>query len=251
MRPVSRGTTYSDPETNGPAPVRYAVGGTMLSAQRARVLEQLQHAVTATTVEDTATRMRMHPNTARKHLEALVERGLATRAVAAAAGRGRPAWSYSAAEEPPEPDPRVRDYAGLASALAAQISRTSSDPEGDALAAGEAWGRSLVADEPSGSRTYARAQLVTLFAELGFDPRPDAQAGTVRLRRCPLLDAARANPEVVCPVHLGIARGAAAALGGEAEAISLAAFAEPGACVLTLGLGSKRGRSATERTSRP
>ncbi len=105
MRPVSRGTTYANPETNGPAPVRYAVGGTMLSAQRARVLEQLQHAVTATTVEETATRMRIHPNTARKHLEALVERGLATRELAAAGGRGRPAWSYSAVAEQPEPGP--------------------------------------------------------------------------------------------------------------------------------------------------
>ncbi len=43
-------------------------------------------------------------------------------------------------------------------------------------------------------------------------PRP---YGSVR---CPLLDAARANPEVVCPVHLGIARGAVAALGGDPEA---------------------------------
>ena len=31
MRPASRGTTFSDPDTNGPAPARYAVGGTMLS----------------------------------------------------------------------------------------------------------------------------------------------------------------------------------------------------------------------------
>ena len=38
----------------------------------------------------------------------------------------------------------MRDYAGLATALAEQISRTSADPAGDALAAGQAWGRSLV-----------------------------------------------------------------------------------------------------------
>src|SRR5688572_15834605 len=167
--------------------------------------------------------MRMHPNTARKHLEALVERGLATRELAPVDGRGRPAWSYTAVDEHPEPDPRVRDYAGLASALAAQISRTSADPEGDALAAGEAWGRSLVAAELPGSPAKARAKVVALFTEMGFDPQTDAQATTVRLRSCPLLDAARAHPKVVCPVHLGIARGATAALGGEPDATSLVA----------------------------
>ena len=250
MPTAARGTTISDPGTNGPAPARYAVGGTLLSAQRARVLEQLQHGVTAATVEETATRMRMHPNTARKHLDALVERGLATRELAPALGRGRPPWSYSAADRA-EPDPRVRDYAGLATALAAQISRTSADPEGDALAAGEAWGRSLVADEPAGSPAHARRRVVALFADLGFDPQTEGRATTVRLRRCPLLDAARANPEVVCPVHLGITRGALAALGGDPDAASLAAFAEPGACLLTLGLGSQRTRRATGRTSRP
>jgi predicted ArsR family transcriptional regulator len=253
--PVARGTTIFDPGTNGPAPARYAAGGILLSPQRARVLEHLRYAVTAATVEATAARMRMHPNTARKHLDALVERGLATRKLAPALGRGRPAWSYSAADEVPEPDPRVRDYAGLATALAAQISRTSSDPEGDALAAGEAWGRSLVANEPAGSPAQARKRVVALFAELGFDPQTDGRATTVRLRRCPLLDAARANPEVVCPVHLGITRGALAALGGDPDAVGLAAFAEPGACLLTLGLSSqttpKSTPRSTGRTSRP
>jgi predicted ArsR family transcriptional regulator len=250
VQPGSRGTTFSDPEANGPAPARYGVGGTLMSPQRARVLERLQHALSPATVEETATRMRMHPNTARKHLDALVQRGLATREQAPAVGRGRPAWSYSAADEQREPDPRVRDYAGLASALAAQISRTSTDPEADALAAGQAWGRSLVEDTPAGSPAYARTKVVELFAELEFDPQTDARATTVRLRRCPLLDSARAHPEVVCPVHLGIARGALERLGGDPGATSLAAFAEPGACVLTMGLRSNRTRSVTERTSR-
>src|SRR5664280_1532615 len=92
-------TTLYSVEIMGPAPVRYDVGGVALSAQRARV---------------------------REHLDALVERGLATRVVLPAVGRGRPAGSYAPATSRPEPDPRVRDYAGLATALAGQIARTLS-----------------------------------------------------------------------------------------------------------------------------
>lgn len=230
----------------GPLPARHAGSSPPLSAQRTRVLEELQRSGTATTVEVAAADLGIHPNTARKHLDALVERGLATRDLQPAAGRGRPAWSYAADVRRAEPDPRVRDYAGLATALAAQLSRTSEDPQAAALAAGESWGRSLVAGEPSGTATYARRRVVSLLDELGFAPAADDRATMVRLRRCPLLDAARANPEVVCSVHLGIARGAVASLGGDPDRTSLAAFAESGACVLTL-----LSRSPTERTSQP
>ncbi len=235
----------------GPAPARYVEGGPHLSRQRARVLDDLQLARAAVTVEETATRLALHTNTARNHLEALVEVGLATREQAPVVGRGRPAWCYKAAEGHPEPDVRVRDYAGLATALAEQISRTSADPAGDALAAGQAWGRSLVEDQPVGTAAQARRRVVELFDRLGFAPETGRSSATVRLLRCPLLDAARANPEVVCNVHLGIARGALAALGGDPEPSSLEAFAEPGACRLNLGLRSQKERSTTERTSRP
>ena len=133
-------------EILGPAPARYDTAAVPLSPQRARVLEQLQRSAAPFTVESLASRLGLHPNTARKHLEALVERGLATRSPAPIVGRGRPGWEYTAALGQPEPDHRVRDYAGLAGALAAHISRTSTDPEADALAAGDTWGRSLVTE---------------------------------------------------------------------------------------------------------
>ena len=47
---------------------------------------------------------------------------------------------------------------------------------------------------------------------MGFDPQvaptPTPPTPTVRLTRCPLLDAAEQYPDVVCGVHLGIAKGA-------------------------------------------
>jgi predicted ArsR family transcriptional regulator len=218
----------------GPAPIRYGAGGVPLSAQRARVLEHLQQSVPSTTVGELASLLGLHTNTVREHLDALVERGLATRRVLPAVGRGRPAGSYAAVAAHPEPDPRVRDYAGLASALAGQIARTSTDPRGDAIAAGEGWGRRLSTDLPFGSPAQARRNVVALLGDLGFAPDADARGGTVRLLRCPLLDAARAHPDVVCPVHLGIVRGVLAALGGDPQRATLLPFSEPGACRLEL-----------------
>jgi len=218
----------------GPRPVRYDAAGVPLSAQRARVLEQLQQSGPSTTVSALAELLGLHTNTVREHLDALVERGLATRDRLPSPGRGRPAGAYTAAPGRPEPDPRVRDYAGLAGALAGQIARTSSDPRADALAAGEAWGTALAQPLPTGRPAQARRLVVALLGDLGFAPESDDRANVVRLRRCPLLDAARAHPEVVCPVHLGVVRGALAAIGGDPRRAALVPFSEPGACRLDL-----------------
>ncbi|MFZ5871716.1 MAG: helix-turn-helix transcriptional regulator [Actinomycetota bacterium] len=221
----------------GPAPVRAAAGGTALSGQRAAILEQLQQQPGPATVATLAGELALHPNTVREHLDALVERGLALRERAPARGRGRPAWTYTAASGAVEPDARVREYAGLATALAGHLARTSSEPTAEALEAGRAWGRELAAaaaPEPPASAAQARRKIVALLDGLGFAPEPDARATTAALRRCPLLDAARRYPDVVCSVHLGIVRGALDVYGGDPERTDLLPFSEPGACRLHL-----------------
>lgn len=221
----------SDVPALGPAPVRGS-SGPVLSGPRGAVLEQLQRAARPLTVAQLSADLGVHANTAREHLDALVARGLASRERTPAAGRGRPAWRYAPVDDHPEPDPRVRDYAGLAAALAGHLARTSPDPTGEGLAAGWAWGRSLVSGrEPGGS---PRHEVVALLEELGFAPQADDEATTVALRRCPLLDAAREHPQVVCQVHLGIVRGALEHHGGDPEPTELLPFAEPGACRLHL-----------------
>lgn len=170
-----------------------------------------------------------------------MDRELAVQARAAASGRGRPAYTYASAPQT-EHDSRVRDYAGLATALAGHIARTSRDPKADALAAGEAWAAELLASESIAAPrrglkdpdVTARRRVVVLLAGLGFDPATDARAHSVALRRCPLLDAARRHPDVVCRVHLGIVRGALKLFGAEHRHSDLLPFAEPGVCRLTL-----------------
>lgn len=229
-------TNKVEPLPLGPVPARSGHLGTALSAQRAAVLEQLQQRAAAATVADLATDLGLHTNTAREHLDALVGQGLAVRERAVSSGRGRPAWLYTAATDTVEPDVRVRDYAGLAAALAGHLERTSVDPGADALEAGRLWGRELAGAEGVARTTalVGRRRTVDLLGGLGFDPRVDARATTAALRRCPLLDAARQYPQVVCNVHLGIVRGAYEIYGGDPRRTALLPFSEPGACRLHL-----------------
>ena len=148
----------------------------------------------------------LHANTVREHLDALVRDGLAHRHPEAPSGRGRPAWLYEATGVDAASAP---EYAGLASALAAAIHRTSASPTDDAVTAGRVGPR---------ARTRARCQAGgqcgrgptrggLLLDEVGFAPQADARSSTVRLTRCPLLEAAHKYPDIVCGVHLGLAQG--------------------------------------------
>lgn len=232
----------------GPAPARAGDGTGPLSTQRAGILEILQTRDGAVTAAQVAEHLRLHVNTAREHLDALVERDLAVRRRAPAVGRGRPAWTYVAAQLT-EHDPRVREYAGLATALAGHLARTSTDPRACADAAGRVWGTELIqgttsattspttcVPTPAEAVAPARRQVYELLQRLGFDPVADPEIRSVALRRCPLLDAARRHPEVICAVHLGLVRGALESLGTSTEGTDLHPFAEPDACRLTLGV---------------
>lgn len=227
---VTAGTAY------GPRPVTVTRRPAhQLSAARASVLELLTNQPRPCTVAALATMIGQHPNTIREHLDGLVASGLAKRTRADSIGRGRPAWLYAATDEDGG-TPGAREYAGLATALAGQLARTSTDPAGDAIEAGKAWGRALARDrEPAENPTAARRDVVEILDDLGFDPDADARAEVVRLRRCPLLEAAYEHPDIVCGVHVGIVRGALETLGGDSEAAEMLPFAEPGCCRLDLG----------------
>lgn len=236
----------------GPSPTaRVRHRGARISTARAGILDVLIDQPEPCTVGALSALTRQHPNTIREHLDGLVADRLVARTRAEAHGRGRPAWLYSAMPDVGS-DQGANDYAGLASALAAQIIRTSQLPGADAVEAGRGWGRDLVrrshvgpgvGEIPSrdGAKPRragaARREVVALLEDLGFAPSPDARVAVIKLRRCPLLEAAHEYPEVVCGVHLGIVRGALAELGNDpdrTERTALQPFSEPGACRLDL-----------------
>ena len=70
---------------------------------------------------------------------------------------------------------------------------------------------------------------------MGFapEPHPDDRHLT-RLTRCPLLEAARESPDIVCGVHHGLVEGLLEHAGASTDGVDLLPFAEVGACLLRL-----------------
>jgi len=226
----NRPTRTRDRAGRGPAP---AADRPPLSPSRSALLETLKAQVEPVTLVALAQATGLHQNTVREHLDALVAQGLAAREPAPPAGRGRPAWLYRATAT------RHGDseYAGLTAALAGAIHRTSAQPVDDAVAAGRSWGHELAhqrQSRPASTAVEARRQVVELLDDLGFAPETDARARSVRLTRCPLLEAAHRYPDVVCGVHLGLAQGALEQYGADPDRARLLPFAEAGACRLHL-----------------
>lgn len=170
----------------------------------------------------------LHENTVRLHLRALHEEGQADQVPPRKGERGRPAPLWQANIRNPH-----SPYATLATILANQLSAVSDDPVSEAEAAGEAWGDALAENlEPTDRPADAIAELMR---REGFAPEQTPQG--LHLTRCPLIDAANHNPEIVCGVHRGMIRGALRKLGEETVQSTLIPFATPGACALLISNG--------------
>lgn len=233
-----------------------------------RVLHALEDIVDSGavgTVARVADRVGTHPNGVRRHLEALAAAGLVATvddtvdeeaipvAEKAAPGRrrgsrrGRPSVRYAVtaagwAATAGTRAPISADYLGMTAAFADHLAWRSSFPATEAREVGLSWGRALARGRddarageprPTDAGEAARDRVVDLLQTLGFSPRRRT-GSLVALRTCPLLDAARTRPDVLCQVHLGLVRGASAAYGGRGEGGQLTPFAEPGACLLEL-----------------
>ncbi len=227
-----------------------------MAAPARRVLQAIADTAEPMTVTELTALLGGHPNSTRSHLATLVAGGLATSTPLPVAGRGRPASGYTAtprgrslltSADAPTADLLGQDYLGLTSALATHLRSRGPKPQREARAVGQIWGKALAAQEitaQAGTRQTerpqartdgagpgsARRRTIRLLDRLGFSPL--AAKDTVALRTCPLLEAARADPGVVCEIHLGLVTGALATFGGSDRGARLVPFAEPGACRL-------------------
>jgi len=237
----------------GPAPSASQQGPRVevLDSSRQRLLQVLAQRPSSAppTVAELAAVLGGHPNTTRHHLGVLVEAGLLCEEPGPpGGGRGRPASRYAvtpagraAVRDSVSTGAAAEEYVALAAAFAERLAERNDDPGADARAIGKAWGATLVtrhlADGPVAA-TGGQA-VVDLLDRLGFSPdtEPAREAGTgttVLLRTCPLLEAARRHPDVVCQVHLGLVAGALDAHGDASDGLSLVPFARAGACELGL-----------------
>jgi predicted ArsR family transcriptional regulator len=221
----------------------------VLGESRARVLAVLQDAGEPLDVGEVARRVGLHANTARFHLDALVEVGVVERAAEQREQPGRPRTLYAA--RPDSARAGRRSYRLLAEILTSFLAAEDPQPAQAAVRAGQAWGRYLAVRPAPFSRMDADAatgQLVGTLGEIGFAPEATTAGRNRRilLHHCPFREAAEEHREVVCSIHLGLMRGVLAELDAPIDAERLDPFVEPSLCVAHLatraGKPAKRAR---------
>jgi predicted ArsR family transcriptional regulator len=210
---------------------------------RARILAELADAgpLDARALAD---RVGLHVNTVRVHVNALAEAGLVESETLPPLGRGRPRVAYRTTTA--AGDAGGRRYRLLAEILTGLVARFGPEAAEQLEAISEAWGHYLVDGPPPSAQLFddeAVERVVALLAELGFQPKLTRDARgrrRIEMRPCPFLELARVHQDVICPIHLGLVRGALAELGASTRATKLEAFVQPDLCVAQLAGGRAR-----------
>lgn len=212
----------------------------LADASRARILAELAEGELLDTRE-LAARVGLHVNTVRVHLAVLADADLVAAETLPPQGRGRPRVAYRAVGE--ARDEGGRRYRLLAEILTTLVARYGGDATARLEEIGEAWGRHLV-DSPPPSAELSDAEaverLLALLGDVGFQPELErGRRRRILMRPCPFLELARRHQEVVCPIHLGLMRGALAELGAVTRATKLEPFVRDDLCVAHLASGRR------------
>ncbi|WP_063748047.1 helix-turn-helix transcriptional regulator [Pseudofrankia inefficax] len=227
--------------------------GALAVASRLDLLRLLRAAPGPLDAHQLAQESGLAVSTVRFHLDRLAAAGLVVSEPRPRSTPGRPRVTYTSTS----PGDDRGAYEQLAGALAANLADSAADKAARAERAGRAWAderysaRSRDVDGPPGRELRALGdvlqEVMALFTEVGFDPELDGEPGGQRLllHACPFLGVAKAHPDVVCTLHLGLLRGTLEHLGAPPLDTRLVPFAEPGLCVahLTTPSGPARGRS--------
>jgi predicted ArsR family transcriptional regulator len=216
-----------------------ADAGLPLGRRRAEVLDLLRAAPAPLGVQDVADRVGLHVNSARFHLDALVEAGLAARTPRARSTPGRPSMVYQAVDGGAAAAGQ-RHFRLLAEMLTSLVAGMLPDPGQAATQAGREWGRYLT--EPPApyqrlSAAEAIGKLTATLDDIGFAPQPpdgETPPSVLRLRQCPFREVAEGHQDVVCALHLGLMQGALAQMRAPVTADRLDPFAGPSLCLAHL-----------------
>jgi predicted ArsR family transcriptional regulator len=228
--------------------------GPPIGESRARVLDLLRAAGKPLGVQEVAEQAGLHANTARFHLDALVDAHLAAREPLPRESPGRPSMVYRVTGT--DGPTGQRRYRLLAEMLTSMIAGVMPRPGEAAEEAGREWGRYLTEKPSPFQRTDAREAIERLSAaleEIGFGPEVVPEDGGYRLRQhqCPFREVAERHQDVVCALHLGLMQGVLEQIRAPVTADRLQPFAEPSVCIAELSTGTAQpAPTATERKAR-
>lgn len=229
--------------TDAPAPrpaVELFPEALPLSLKQREVLDALQTFPHGARSAELAAKLGMHVNTARGHLDELVERGAVRVSSTPAEGRGRPSLIFRVRV----PDNRAvaEEYVALVEVLAGVIADTGSlTPEtlGKAREIGRGWARKM---EQSGETQDSLPDVLDLLyvklRDMGFDPvvsAPANEPAQLSLHSCPFVTEDQRPSPFVCAIHEGFLQEATGSGPGEKEgpvSLTLLPYADGGACVI-------------------
>ncbi|MFN8029509.1 MAG: helix-turn-helix domain-containing protein [Dermatophilaceae bacterium] len=226
-----------------------AVGARLLTSPVRReivdALANLEHGETGMSAAALAELLELHVTTVRFHLEQLVVAGILTVESRRGAGAGRPSKVYAVEPgrlEVGETEDAYRVLLELlAEAFASANAGTILTPED----AGRRWAKHRVdPGGPSSPATSPGAWLAKVGAMLdhlsdwGYSPEvatvDQGRTAEITLHKCPFLDLAHTNPQVVCGVHRGLIAGSMEQLGEDDLTVSLQPFTGPDTCLARL-----------------
>lgn len=192
-----------------------------ITAARARVLDRLRSRVEPWGIPELAETLDLHRNTVREHLTALTEDGLAEYIEVRSPGPGRPARHYKATALG-----SGVDYLEMSIAMAQAVSDLPNSAE-FVRRTGEAWGRRL---SEQLTASHPNQGITGWMDELGFSASRIGE-NEIKLSSCPVLAAARQNPQVICGIHAEVVRALMRPESGEVN-VDLFPWALPTGCLV-------------------
>ena len=213
-----------------------------LLADRSRysIYQELAGSPEPLSTTDISSRLNLHPNTVRLHLEKMRDAGLIEGTPDRHGSVGRPQHRWRSIDPVP---PLGLEPAGfrLLAQLLAEVAADSQLKSGAAAAVG----RRHVAEGSfkSGAGASCLEALIGELAQLGFDPalepgQPSPTDGSrvagISFTSCPFRELAVRYPDVVCELHRGLTEGLASALCAEtpisAEVVAFSSLVDEDPC---------------------
>jgi predicted ArsR family transcriptional regulator len=194
-----------------------------------------------------ATRLELHPNTVRLHLEKMREAGLLAVTSDRHGTVGRPQHRWAAVPLPSSLDPEPAGFRLLA-LLLAEVAAEGHPAAAAVTGVGRRRGRERSGDawrsEPGAACVRAVMDELT---NLGFDPAlhaaPEEGQATISFLRCPFREVAVLYPDLVCQLHRGLTEGILAgavtmSAGAEGRVESFASLVDADPCRVELSVRS-------------
>ena len=173
-----------------------------LGPTRARVLAYLQAATEPRSVIDVAAELALHKNSARFHLDALVESGYAERAVNATGSQGRPPLVFTATSAAPTIG--NLHLTELLQVLISSFIQPIDDSGKSAERAGHTWGATVAGQEEQ--KIQGLGTLAVHLGERGFGTSHECDS--ITFTRCPFRSAVPDDQlPLVCAIHKGFLDG--------------------------------------------